>query len=530
MPKDARKTTKGKPGGNQQVQAYPKRSTKKASWTILLDIAADGMLANFAVESLKQLKNSASVPLSRSDLSTVKVAAQFSVDAPAGQKIPRYIFEPGSTGSLKDCLAGRLNAPRTMTEQQALMDFLRWAFKQQRLVADHFVLILWGHGPELMMQPPPGPGHSNASLFLSPVDLRIALQLVLSESLPYKPSQFEVIGFDACSMSMFEVAYEIRKYAPYLVASQEEVPDLSFPYDKIVPLFRNATDLESMLRSGVYTYVQEYEDYINDAVTNARPVTLSALRLSKCDDLKEALRKLSCALYAASGKQSLPFLLIKAREDAREFVSGLYVDLFDFASALISAIDAGASKVESGSAGWKRPIRAACVEICVALKEDMGNNPKLLVLANRSADEACHGVSLYMPYISDEELAGITRPMVKGGDATLGAKGGDATLGAKGGDVTHGGKDIAAVLNDAAPQQLLCERRQLIADTEEYYEGLQLSQDTGWYRFIAEQWTPILVNIAKESVDILYSAEQAALNACRGPNNRVQIPRDLCPK
>jgi hypothetical protein len=504
--------------GNQSGVSHP----AKTSWTILLDIAADGLLANFAVESLKQLKSSTGAPYCDTELATVMVAAQFAVDAPAGQKIPRYIFGPQSTGSLADCIKGYLYASRTMTEQQALIDFLQWAFQQPELEAEHYALILWGHGPELLMEPPPGPGHSSARLFLSPIDLRIAMQVVLSTPMPNGKHELDLIAFDACSMSMFEVAYELRNYSQYMVGSQEEVPDLSFPYNTIVPLFRSeGSDPETMLRKGVYAYIQAYEDYIDDAVTNMKSATLSALRLSKCNDLKDALCKFSCALCAAKGMTSLPSLLIRARENARDFVSGLYVDLFDFASALISALDAGAradlrddcsdSSLESGPDCWKRPICAACVDICSALMEDTACNGELLVLANRSADETCHGVSLYMPYLSNDQLAGITRPMIKGGDAT------------------RGGKDFSTVLNDSALQQLLLERRDLIADTEHYYEDLELSLDTGWYRFIVEQWTPILVNTSNVKLDLLYSAEQAALNACRTSVKPVRVAKALCP-
>lgn len=483
-------------------------SLSKKRWTILLDIAADGVLANFGIESLKQLKNSASTAGGATDQAEVTVAAQFSVDAPAGQKVPRYIFGPDSTGeSLSDCIADYLDAPRTMTEQQALIDFLQWAFGNDDLnKADYYALILWGHGPELLMQPPPAPGNDSISLYLTPIDLRIALQVVTP--LPNKNKQFDLIAFDACSMSMFEVAYELQEHARYMVASQEEVPDLSFPYDKIVPFFREkGADLETLLRKGVYAYIAAYEDYIDDAVTDMKPATLSALRLFDCGDLKEALRRLSCALCAANGKPALPSLLIKARESARDFVSGLYVDLFDFAAALISVLDAGASADRpsyskqspnpSDPDYWKYPICQACNDILEAFEEDTQGKKNLLVLANCSADGACNGVSLYMPYLSNDQWMGITRPMIKGGDATL------------------GGKDFSAVLNNAGPQQLLCERRELIGETEHYYEDLQLSQDTGWYRFIVEQWTQILVNVAAKNLDVLYSAEQAALNACR---------------
>jgi hypothetical protein len=139
-------------------------SSYKKRWTILLDIAADGVLANFGIESLKQLKNLACTAGSARDQAEVTVAAQFSVDAPAGQKTPRYILGPDTIGgSLSDCIADYLDVPRTMTEQQALIDFLQWAFRQKELDADYYALILWGHRPELLKQPPIRSGRFIAS-------------------------------------------------------------------------------------------------------------------------------------------------------------------------------------------------------------------------------------------------------------------------------------------------------------------------------------------------------------------------------
>jgi len=82
-------------------------------------------------------------------------------------------------------------------------------------------------------------------------------------------------------MSMFEMADEIRGLADYMVASQEEVPDPSFPYDSLVKLFRrygNKTEL--LLKHGVRAYVRSYQDYVCNAITGMKRVTLSALRLA----------------------------------------------------------------------------------------------------------------------------------------------------------------------------------------------------------------------------------------------------------
>jgi hypothetical protein len=59
---------------------------QKANWTIMVYISADNILANFAVESLKQLKRSAG--------DGVVVAAQ--LDASGNHHARRYLFDGAS--------------------------------------------------------------------------------------------------------------------------------------------------------------------------------------------------------------------------------------------------------------------------------------------------------------------------------------------------------------------------------------------------------------------------------------------------
>ena len=480
------------------------KPTKPVRWTIMLYIAADGTLANFAVESLKQISNSISKATHPTDQASVVVAAQFAVDAPAGQKIPRYIFDEHSTGSIKNSLKGYLKAPNNMTEQGALISFIKWVYgRPECKAADKFALILWGHGPEFLLQPPSGeqvndpcgdPQSDNDSLYLTPEDLRVAL----TKGLP--KGKLDIIGFDACSMSMFEVAYQLQGWARYMVASQQEVPDLSFPYDRLVQVFReHGRDEEMLLKQGVDSYVRAYDDYLCNKTTGMKQVTLSALRLSQCDELKDAVDKLARALWDARDKPRLPSLLMRARANARDFAGGLYTDLFDFCSKLLlytGELPSGNQGEGQNKADWKRKVAEACQSVMDALKEGTENSSKLLVLANRSADRRCHGVSLYLPYLSEGQYGEVQQPTVKGGTDTI-------------------GKGFSSVLNRAASGLLMCVRRELITITEAYYKDLALARDTSWYSFIAKVWSKILVELVPDQLDLRYSAQQSAVNAVR---------------
>jgi hypothetical protein len=370
----------------------------------------------------------------------------------------------------------------------ALKAFLDKVYEDEQLAAEHYALILWGHGPELLIQPTAGTvTGSNNSMYITPQDLRDALEL----SKPRGNGHLDIIGFDACFMSMFEMAYELKgEQAKYMVASQDEVPDASFPYDCLVKLFRKEGNepLDALLKKGLSAYVGSYEDCICNNNTGMRPVTLSVLDLGNSDDLKTAVSSLACALLKAKDEADLAELLIEARNSSQDYAGGLYVDLHDFCTKL-------SGQLNQPNAGKKwDAIQRACQKVLSALTKGTSN----LILDN-SAEKHGAGISIYLPYLTDDQYAQVSRPLVKGGTGT------------------RGGKGFTDMLNGAATEYLLCVRRGLILDTESYYEGLQLAKDTHWYDFIAEQWTKALIKNSPADLDYHYSAQQAWMNVCRKP-------------
>src|SRR5215472_1417923 len=104
-----------------------------AKWTIMVYIAADPTLSNFAVESLKQLKAAAD--------KDVVVAVQFDADhGYHGRKIRRLIFNgKGEVGS--SIRNNYVNFPGTqpteMTESSSLADFINWVYGRRECRANH---------------------------------------------------------------------------------------------------------------------------------------------------------------------------------------------------------------------------------------------------------------------------------------------------------------------------------------------------------------------------------------------------------
>jgi len=522
---------------NLQATDYQPPQAPTTSWTIMLYIAADSTLANFAVESLKQLNRAAILPPGKDDQADVTVAAQFSIDAPGGQEIQRYIFKKGGKESLRDNKEPALDERDNLllSEKEALQKFLEWVYTETPK-SKHYALILWSHGPELFLQPPAGgKTGDSASLYLTPTDLRDALD----GSVKFRSRKLEVIGFDACSMSMFEIAYEIKDRAQLMIASQEEVPDASFPYYDLVQLFRrqgnelgslldtlhplesvkNLTSLpggkataevvvkslqgvRSNLEQGVQDYLNAYQDYIVGTHTGMHPVTLSVLNLAECDGLKDAVGGLACALLEAKADPDLPRRLIQARKDSQDYAGGLYVDLHEFCRNLYEQLAKA-----NGTGKWK-DIKKKCqaVQGFLAPPEDSPFSSLILIngavtetgkpLINKANKTTNHGISIYLPYLTDRQFDDtVNRPLVKGGRGT------------------SGGKGIPDALNAAAGEYLMSTLQSLILATENCYGDLKLAAHTAWYSFITDQWTRAIKDTDPDP-DFHYSRRQSEINGC----------------
>ena len=254
---------------NLDASAGAEASAKNpTTWTIMVYIAADGALANFAVESLKQLNESAR--MAGADQPKLVVGAQLafptgttrlssrSAKATGTKNKSHFLFKRDSGGNsdanekIRNVLLNLADESETADKSQkdVLKDFLTSVYGDGECKADLYALILWGHGPELLLQPGVSNPINSSRMYITPEELREALDQ--SNSKIPKGASLAIVGFDACFMSMFEMACELKGRATYMVASQDDVPDASFPYDKLVKLFRkHGNKPELLLKEGV---------------------------------------------------------------------------------------------------------------------------------------------------------------------------------------------------------------------------------------------------------------------------------------
>lgn len=503
---------------------------KTANWTIMVYIAADDTLANFAVGSLQQLIRVAG------DNDGVVVTAQF--DADGRRNISRLVFDSASkkNGFLPDYQEDTIPPNTDMANPNTLRNFIDWAYR--RCKAEHYCLVLWGHGPELLVEDPPaGGGRRRLKHFLTPVDMKEALD---STDFHSEGHAFDVIAIDACCMSMLELACELPDYARFVIASQEDVPDFSFPYDKLLIFDRNAntSEVKQLCQEIPRRYAQAYRDYVLTQGTEMENISLSSLSLPTVNSVTGPLGRLADALLDGVRDEQRRQRVVRARKSCKGFVAGLYADLYDFCDHLQDELPLSSHDV------LDEKIRSACRDICgvIGLRDEHA-----LVLASEAQDIRCHGISIYFPYWTEPEKNANESPGASDETNTLEANGGrilesDAKVAVnenrpeaqprgrreaifEGGiDLLSKGNLLKGGIDLLSKEALNKSRRQRIAETEQYYSTLTLSTMTGWDKFIRHCWSRWLAeevearmksaNLASvsEALDQQYSAQQCAVN------------------
>jgi hypothetical protein len=350
-----------------------------SDWTIMVYVSADHIAANFAVESLKQLRRAAGAG--------VVVVAQF--DAAGRRDISQLLFTGGTDigSTLEANRVGTLSRSLDMTAPETLTQFVDWAADQQ--TANHYCLFLWGHGCQLFLdegrtRDEDDSAAKSTRTYLSPANLRKALE---ETQMAREGRKLDIIGFDACSMSLVEVASELQSCADFMIASQEGVPYTSFPYEQFLQCLKNhPDDVDSVCALISQLYKQAYDDYL--APPGMGEITLSSLRLNRIDTIAEPLSRLTGLLLSSVSDKDLRTAIIEARRAARDFPPGLFVDLFDFCHQL------GSSDMTDCE------LRSACKDICDAIGV---RGESACIIDNQAGEKSrCHGLSIYFPYLKDE--------------------------------------------------------------------------------------------------------------------------------
>lgn len=355
----------------------------KAKWTVMVYMAGDNNLDGAALRDIEEMARVGS---------TKDVNCLVHLDRLGGhRKTRRFLITQGG-GYKRDCLEsfGETNTG----DPKVLEDFLTWS--AERYPAERYFLILWNHGSGWWAEagsraaaprdsavrsrrPNPRaplfhhrtatPEHAtHRSICYDDISGGDALDNrelkdVLTRGCTVIGKKIDILGMDACLMTMVEVAWQLRDSVDVLVGSEIEEPDDGWPYAEILQFLtaKPQSKTHIVAKEVVKRYIASYRE-------QGETVTQSAINTAATSEIINALNPLVEELLFNLNKNRK--LIRWAWDRTPKFYDDNYLDLYAFtrklrskdagrisdkAEAVIAALRTGKDKaiLYHGKRGWE---------------------------------------------------------------------------------------------------------------------------------------------------------------------------------
>jgi hypothetical protein len=393
-------------------------------WTVMVYLAGDNNLDRAGIIDLKEMKRVGSTD-------QMNVIAQFDREG-KDLSTNRYYIRKG--GTLTKDVVGSLGETN-MGSPRVLEDFIKWGIKNYP--AEHYLLVVWNHGNgwndenvyrvarNLMsfnikrrgefVMPAKGTVKKSVSIrriraiggkkfrrslfhtsIMKAITTRgiaydddaqdfldnIEMKRLLASAKKILKHKVDILGMDACLMSMAEVIYQLRDSVSLTVGSEEVEPGDGWPYNRILAkLAKKPTMIPNELAT---TIVNEY---LASYPANAG-VTQSACDLSKAGLLSNVVDQLADGLNSHLSEAIERTRIVEARLQTQTFDTHDYIDLYDFCDLL------------EGKTGFD-DIRVACTAVKNAIQRD-----GIVIRSGYKGGKVKHskGLSIYFPQRSLSSL------------------------------------------------------------------------------------------------------------------------------
>ena len=295
-------------------------SARIPRWTFLVYANADNDLEPFVLQDLQEMAAQGSSPdvnvLVEVDRHPAYTGAGV-LNQPAFTQTKRFKVESGALTQLADL------GETDMGAQAPLASFVEWGIRYAP--AQRIALIFWDHGSGWK-----GFGldatNGNSSLSLGEIRQGVTAGLAAAGR-----AKLDIIGFDACLMATWEVAYELRNLAEVLVASEDVEPGNGWDYTPIVEAMRNIVSLTPATLG--QTIADSFRAHSLALVPVQAPfITLSVFDLTRMSVLVNAVNGLATALRGRLTNIQGWMDVARVRGETHSFQEGdNLLDLGDFA-------------------------------------------------------------------------------------------------------------------------------------------------------------------------------------------------------
>lgn len=361
-----------------------------AQWNLIVYMAADNSLDPFAAADLRKMAKIGST----AKVNVIVEVARSKDRDPSWTGDRRFrLTKDHPFGGAQTTMLGEINTG----DPASLVDFVHWAYTHYP--ARRNALVIWNHGSgwrEAQIQQPKSSADAPSNKVFKAIAFdertgdrlyQVQLESALHQ-LKQRNVHLDLIGFDACLMSMLEVWYGLKDIATIGVGSEDLEPGYGWPYDELLRKLTITPNISADLLGPLI--VDTYARSITDSSSPARKkdaFTLAAIRLSGIPQVATTLHTLSAAMGGDENSQSIS----KARAKTHAFA-------FDPKQAWPNGVDLAAFAQEEASESQSPAVRSAAASLQKAVND--------AVLETRFSDNRRdyhpNGISIYFP-----ESAGV---------------------------------------------------------------------------------------------------------------------------
>lgn len=279
--------------------------------------------------------------------------------------------------------------------------------------------------PEILPDPTPGDA-------LTGRELKDAFE----QAAQILETKIDIVGFDACLMSMIEIAMQIKDSATLMVGSEQAIPTKGWPYPQIVSklvanpglaptelaevivsefvAFYEARDQSAQLEQsvtdilvnnpgiGTSQLAEMIVDGLGDVPAQKEQVMLATCDLAKAEGLSDAIGTLVPQLSQCLKNPNLNLAVLRARFNSLSFLDSDFLDLFNFCGHLSDALeDEPFLTACSNNGGFCQQLKTTCEEIKDQISED-GTGFVIhrgITFPQTSDLRNARGISIYLPLI-----------------------------------------------------------------------------------------------------------------------------------
>lgn len=297
-------------------------------WTILIYMAADNGLHQYALEDIAEMETS-----SFSSQANIIVEMDGDNDSDLAATY-RYKIEENTQAGIQSPIISNLGETNSGS-YQTLKSFVDWGFNRYK--SSNKALIIWSHGngwaKDLKGKGIAPDNSSQSFISMSNHEMQAALSDI----------KLDLLIYDACNMQTLENLIELKSRADYIIGSEASVPSSGLPYGLIFDYWQSASNIDSLVINIPKIYVDAYRPgNIYNSGSFLRRVTASTAKMIEIDNFEQEIN----TFLAKWSEDTREFIL--ARENLNEFgITSTDIDIKELLDDLIENSDNSDLKYDS---------------------------------------------------------------------------------------------------------------------------------------------------------------------------------------